>query len=428
VSRQIISMKFWWRTEAAALRLAPAQADARLARKQENPAPSRKELKPHYDPRIDFFRGLSLIFIFINHIPDNAFSYLTSRAYSLFDSAEVFMFLAGYSLALSYYNLVPQGIQAFGRKALRRARAILTYHLLLLVFVLTAAYAITEAAGIKTGYEVFLEKVQDDPWGVLLASPLLAFQAPLLDILPMYIVVILLAPYLVWLRVRSEVALLVASGLLWMFASRFLPSIPTIIYDVSWNFNPLCWQFLLAIGLAFGWRTRSGAAPVATGEARRVIDACCASFVVFSAIVLMAIAFNTIDATAANRLRSMYFSLNKQCLDIWRLAGLLASAYLISGRLSKDAAWLKVSVSRWVCAAGAASLPIFSLTVVLSFAGKFLVPQLGGGIQADAIVTGTGVVIILAVAMALSKGWPDAVLGRLWALLRIRATPVQQPS
>ena len=41
--------------------------------------------KPHYDHRIDFFRGLSLIFIFINHIPENAFSYLTSRSFALFE-------------------------------------------------------------------------------------------------------------------------------------------------------------------------------------------------------------------------------------------------------------------------------------------------------------------------------------------------------
>ena len=75
--------------------------------------------KPHYDHRIDFFRGLSLIFIFINHIPENAFSYLTSRSFALFDSAEVFMFLAGYSAALAYYSLVPQGLQAFSLKALR---------------------------------------------------------------------------------------------------------------------------------------------------------------------------------------------------------------------------------------------------------------------------------------------------------------------
>ncbi len=388
---------------------------------------SRNELKPHYDYRIDFFRGLALIFIFINHIPDNAFSYLTSRTYSLFDSAEVFMFLAGYSAGLSYYNLVPQGIQAFAGKALRRARAILTYHLLLLIFVLAAAYLIAENAGIKTGYEAFLEKIENDPWQVIIASPLLAFQAPLLDILPMYIAVMLFVPYLVWLRARSEMTLLVASGLVWMFASHFFPSIPTIIYDVNWNFNPFCWQFLFAIGIAFGWRTRIGAAPVATAEAKRVIDICCGVLVVFGAVVLMTIAFQSLDDAAANRLRSMYFSLNKQCLDIWRLAGLLASTYLISGYVRKDASWLKVAVSRWVCAAGAHSLPIFSLTVVLSFAGKFLAPPLGGGIQADAIVTGAGVAIILVVAMALRENWPDAILERLSAMLRPRATAVEQP-
>src|SRR5271165_1209883 len=87
-------------------------------------AEAAKAPNPHYDYRIDFFRGLSLIFIFINHIPENAFSYLTSRTFALFDSAEVFMFLAGYSAALAYYNLLPQGLQALARKALSRARAI----------------------------------------------------------------------------------------------------------------------------------------------------------------------------------------------------------------------------------------------------------------------------------------------------------------
>src|SRR5215469_12679447 len=93
------------------------------------PAPAAP--KPHYDGRIDFFRGLSLVFIFINHIPSNFFSNFTSRTYTLFDSAEVFMFLAGYSAALAYYGLVSQGLQAFARRALFRARTILVYHVVL---------------------------------------------------------------------------------------------------------------------------------------------------------------------------------------------------------------------------------------------------------------------------------------------------------
>jgi hypothetical protein len=365
--------------------------------------------KPHYDCRIDFFRGLSLIFIFINHIPENAFSYLTSRTYALFDSAEVFMFLAGYSAALAYYGLVPQGLQAFSLKALRRARAIWTYHLLLAAGVMAAAHAIGEA-GIKTNYEIFLDKIESDPVRVLLGAPLLAFQAPLLDILPMYVMVMLLAPFLIWLRVRGELALLTASGLMWMFTARFFPNIPTMTYDVAWNFNPFCWQFLFAIGLAFGWRTRTSMPPVASGESRRVLDICCVLFVVFSACVLMTIAFETIDDAAANRLRAMYFSLNKQTLDLWRLVGLLASAYLVARLVSKEAGWLKFRAVRWICAAGAASLPIFALTVVLSFAGKFVVMALDHTVLADAIVSGAGIVIILAVGLGLKAGLFQAVL------------------
>jgi hypothetical protein len=388
-----------WRS----LRRQVADSHVSARAKALTPNPPSPALKPHYDYRIDFFRGLSLIFIFINHIPDNAFSYFTSRTYALFDSAEVFMFLAGYSAALAYYSLVPQGLQAFSLKALRRARAIWTYHLLLAAGVMAAAFVIGEA-GIRTDYEIFLDKIESDPAQVLLGAPLLAFQAPLLDILPMYVMVMLLAPFLIWLRVRGELALLAASGLMWMFAARFFPNIPTMTYDVGWNFNPFCWQFLFAIGLAFGWRTRTNMPPVASGESRRVLDICCMLFVAFSACVLMTIAFETIDDAAANRLRAMYFSLNKHTLDLWRVVGLLASAYLVARLVAKDAAWLQFRVVRWVCAAGAASLPIFALTVVLSFAGKFVVMAFEHSILGDAIVTGAGIAIILAVALGLKAG------------------------
>jgi hypothetical protein len=268
---------------------------------------------------------------------------------------------------------------------------------------MVAAFVIG-GAGIKTDYEIFIDKIESDPVRVLLGTPLLAFQAPLLDILPMYVMVMLLAPFLIWLRVRGELALLVASGLMWMFTARFFPNIPTMTYDVAWNFNPFCWQFLFAIGLAFGWRTRTSMPPAASGESRRVLDICCVLIVAFSACVLLTIAFQTIDDAAANRLRAMYFSLNKHCLDLWRVVGLLASAYLVARLVPKDAGWLRFSLSRWVCAAGAASLPIFALTVVLSFAGKFVVQALDHTILADAIVTGAGIVIILAVALGLKAG------------------------
>src|SRR5688572_32228677 len=49
---------------------------------------------------VDFWRGLALVTIFINHIPGNFYSNLTHARYSISDSADLFVFLAGWSLAL----------------------------------------------------------------------------------------------------------------------------------------------------------------------------------------------------------------------------------------------------------------------------------------------------------------------------------------
>ena len=45
---------------------------------------------------VDFWRGLALIFIFINHIPGIYYARFTHANYSLSDSADLFVFLAGW--------------------------------------------------------------------------------------------------------------------------------------------------------------------------------------------------------------------------------------------------------------------------------------------------------------------------------------------
>ena len=48
---------------------------------------------------VDFWRGVALVMIFINHVPGNVFSYYTLRNYAISDAAELFVFLAGWSLS-----------------------------------------------------------------------------------------------------------------------------------------------------------------------------------------------------------------------------------------------------------------------------------------------------------------------------------------
>ena len=47
---------------------------------------------------VDFWRGLALVFIFLNHIPGIYYSRFTHASYSLSDSADLFVFLAGWAL------------------------------------------------------------------------------------------------------------------------------------------------------------------------------------------------------------------------------------------------------------------------------------------------------------------------------------------
>ena len=54
------------------------------------------------DLRLDACRGLALWFIFINHIPDNALTWLTPRNYGFSDTSEVFVFVSGYTCMLAY--------------------------------------------------------------------------------------------------------------------------------------------------------------------------------------------------------------------------------------------------------------------------------------------------------------------------------------
>src|SRR6266849_5273136 len=49
------------------------------------------------DHRVDFFRGIALLIIFVDHIPENVFALITLRNFGFSDAAEIFIFLSGYS-------------------------------------------------------------------------------------------------------------------------------------------------------------------------------------------------------------------------------------------------------------------------------------------------------------------------------------------
>ena len=87
------------------------------------------------DVRLDFFRGLALWFIFIDHVPSSAIGNLTFRNFGFSDATEIFVFISGYTAALVYgLSMARRGFLYMSLQVLKRCWQLYAAHILLFVF------------------------------------------------------------------------------------------------------------------------------------------------------------------------------------------------------------------------------------------------------------------------------------------------------
>lgn len=82
------------------------------------------------DKRLDFFRGLALVMIFINHVPGTVWENFTSRNFGFSDAAEGFVLMSGIAAGLAYSKGFWTPTWAAARKIWRRAWTLYLVHLL----------------------------------------------------------------------------------------------------------------------------------------------------------------------------------------------------------------------------------------------------------------------------------------------------------
>lgn len=86
------------------------------------------------DLRIDFFRGVALWWIFMDHIPDNWLAQFSLRNFALCDATEIFVLLAGYAAGLAYGRSMDRHGWLFaGADVMRRAWVLYIAHIFLFV-------------------------------------------------------------------------------------------------------------------------------------------------------------------------------------------------------------------------------------------------------------------------------------------------------
>ena len=155
------------------------------------PAPARTR-----DLRLDFFRGVALVFIFVDHIPENILSYFTLQAVGFYDAAEVFIFISGFTAALVYgQRMAVKGALYATAQIWRRAWQLYVAHVFLFViFIGEVSYTVMTFNNPMYNEEMRVADFLVHPHIAVIKALLLEFQPTFLDILPLYILMMLIFP------------------------------------------------------------------------------------------------------------------------------------------------------------------------------------------------------------------------------------------
>jgi hypothetical protein len=351
------------------------------------------------DLRIDLVRGIALLVIFVDHIPDNVVSKLMPVAFGLSDFAEVFVFAAGFAAARAYG---PRFLEVGARSGLvavaKRCWAIFRAHVML-IFALAAMVAVVSTLVPNSDY---MDRFNFGPLfaETNVAMPrlaLLAYMPNTMDILPLYIVLIGLFP-LVWVGiVRAPWVTLAISLAIWLAASIEgvnLPGYP----ERYWFFNPFGWQLVFVLGAlaANGW------APMRRAFAW--VGALPLAVLVLLSGFIVAAPWTALPGLAEARLVSVdgYWMLqDKQNLSAARVVHFLAAATLFAHLVPREGNWTERRWARLVIACGQNSLPVFCCGCILAFLGEVLVELASGPATMQIAVSILGAVVLLAVAPTL---------------------------
>ncbi|HVE09233.1 MAG TPA: OpgC domain-containing protein [Paraburkholderia sp.] len=199
---------------------------------------------------LDFFRGLVLLVIVVDHIGGSILSRFTLHAYALCDAAEVFVFLGGFATATAYNSLAARHTEAaarqrFLKRALELYRAFLITAALMLIVTAVLTALKVDGPNLAT---VDFDDLLDMPGSVFADILLLRRQPYLASVLPMYLFFALSVPAVLPLARRKPWLLLAGSVALWAAAPLLAGRLP-IEDGAQWDFNPFAWQLMFVLGV-----------------------------------------------------------------------------------------------------------------------------------------------------------------------------------
>jgi hypothetical protein len=362
--------------------------------KTSTPIPTERDL------RLDLFRGLALWLIFLDHIPSNVVNWITIRNYGFSDATEIFVFISRYTAAFVYGRSMQQGgFVVAGARILKRAWQIYVAHVFLFaIYLAEIAYVAQSFENPLYSEEMGVIDFLKNPDVTILQALLLKFKPVNMDVLPLYIVLLVGFPPMLWLLLRSPSAALMTSAaiyvLMWQFDWNF-----AAYPSGTWAFNPLAWQLLFVFG---AWCALGGANRLSRWLHSRVIFAIAVLYLLFAFGIAMSWYFPRLGAFVPRLVGEWIYPIDKTNLDVLRIAHFLSLAVITVWFIPKDWPYLKQPVFWPAIICGQHSLETFCFGVFLSFAGHFVFTEVSNRIFTQIVVSVLGIALMVACAWLIS--------------------------
>ncbi|MBP1886611.1 OpgC family protein [Sinorhizobium mexicanum] len=349
------------------------------------------------DPRLDFFRGVGMLIILLAHIPNDGWALWIPARFGFSDATEMFVFQSGMACAIAFGSTFDRsGAFVLIARVAQRIWQIFWAHVV--IFIVVAAIMVvagTRYDGVTYVDSLNLVPFMKDPGHLLVGLLMLTYVPNYFDILPMYIVILVLMPLMILASKVDRSLPFVLMILLWLAAQFGLTRLPAEPWsDRSWFFDPFGWQFLFFTGFFL----MRGVLP-APGYDRRLM-----SLAIVFVIVTVPFAWVRFQEAhpffqmAAARIAPLT---DKTDFGLLRFIHFMALCYIAVHLVGERGSRLRGPVVRVLSVVGQQSLAVFitgmviaqPIGIALDHAGRTICAEVVGNLIGFATLIGTAYLV-----------------------------------
>lgn len=348
------------------------------------------------DLRLDLCRGLALWCVFLDHIPNNVFSWLTLRHYGFSDATEVFMFVSGVTCALSYSSVRRRDgwATAFAHTLLR------SWEIYAAFLILTIALAIVaySSGSNRLADEANVKILLQEPGAALAHAAILMYRPVNTDVLPTFVLFHLSFAPALWGILKFPGASLLISAFLYALVQLYGWNLPQWPVNL-WYFNPFAWQLLVVLG---AWWAIRGYRMFGRKIASWPVVAPAIAYLGFGLVITLSWQIEPLAAAVPSYIARLIYPIDKPDLDPLRLLHFLAIAVVGARFVPPNWRGLARGGLRGAIRCGERSLETYCAAVVLSLLASLYLIEVSDSIAAQFLTSAAGIAALVLFATCLA--------------------------